>query len=179
MIKISDHIQLKAISNSDSDFLFGLMKKIYTPAYQHFWNDAGAWYINSQYAKENVLKELTEKKASYYFVLFKGEIIGIFRFLWDEKLVGLSQEKQVKLHRIYLHQKVQGKGIGKELLTWLEEKALQNKYEVIWLDAMNAHENTFQFYKKLAFTYHSHTFLSFDLMHDEVRKISQLYKTLN
>ena len=96
MILISEHIQLKVILNSDSESLFRLMKEIYTPIYQHFWTDAGAWYVNLQYAKENVLKELNEKNASYYFVLFKGEIIGIFRFLWDEKLVGLSQEKQVK-----------------------------------------------------------------------------------
>lgn len=178
MILISEHIQLKVILNSDSESLFRLMKEIYTPVYQHFWTDAGAWYVNLQYAKENVLKELNEKNASYYFVLFKGEIIGIFRFLWDQKLVGLSEEKQVKLHRIYVHPKVQGKGIGKELLSWLEEKALQNKYQVIWLDAMNAQENAFQFYKKLGFVYHGHTFLSFNLMHDEVRKMSQLYKTL-
>jgi GNAT superfamily N-acetyltransferase len=29
----------------------------------------------------------------------------------------------VKLHRIYLGQKTQGKGIGKKALSWLEDKA--------------------------------------------------------
>ncbi|MGK0413129.1 MAG: GNAT superfamily N-acetyltransferase [Polaribacter sp.] len=179
MIKISENIQLKPILASDSENLFRLMKEVYGLAYSHFWFDKGNWYVNSQYSKEHILKELSVVKAAYYFVLYKNEIIGNFRFVWDEKLPNLSEEKQVKLHRIYLHQKIQGKGIGKELLTWLEEKALQNKYQVIWLDAMNAQENAFQFYKKLGYTYHSHTFLPFDLMHDEVRKMSQLYKKLD
>ncbi|TXD52781.1 MULTISPECIES: GNAT family N-acetyltransferase [unclassified Polaribacter] len=179
MIKISENIQLKEVLSSDYEFLFRLMQEIYTPAYQHFWTDEGAWYINSQYSKENILKELLDKKARYYFILFKGKIIGNFRFIWDEKLEGLPEEKQVKLHRIYLHPKTQRSGIGKLLLAWLEEKAEQKGYQIIWLDAMNEQQNAFQFYKKLGYIYYSHTFLPFELMHDSVRKMSQVYKVLH
>ena len=63
MIKISENIQLKEILNSDSELLFRLMKEIYTPAYQHFWIDQGAWYINSQYSKENVLQNISNSDA--------------------------------------------------------------------------------------------------------------------
>lgn len=178
MIKISENIQLKEILNSDSELLFRLMKEIYTPAYQHFWIDQGAWYLNSQYSKENVLKELSNEKSRYYFILFKGKIIGNFRFIWDENLEGLPKEKQVKLHRIYLDPKTQGNGIGKLLVVWLEEKAKQKGYQIIWLDAMNGQEQAFQFYKKLGYTYYSHIFLPFELMHHSVRKMSQVYKQL-
>jgi ribosomal protein S18 acetylase RimI-like enzyme len=178
MIKISENIQLKEILNSDAEFLFTLMKEIYTPAYQHFWIDEGAWYLNSQYSKENILKELLDKKSRYYFILFKGEIVGNFRFIWDDNLKGLPEEKQVKLHRVYLHPKTQRNGIGKLLLAWLEEKAKQKNYQIIWLDAMNEQQNAFKFYKKLGYSYFSHTFLPFDLMHERVRKMSQVYKQL-
>ena len=115
---------------------------------------------------------------SYYFVLFNDQIIGNFRIIWDESLEGLPEEKQVKLHRIYLHQKTQGKGIGKKLLFWLEEKAIKKGYKIIWLDAMNEQPQAFQFYKKLGYKYHSHTFLEYDLLFESVRKMSQVYKTL-
>ena len=178
MIKISENIHLIAILNSDSESLFKLMKEIYPAAYSHFWQDSGNWYVNAQYSKENIEKELSEKKANYYFILFNDEIVGNFRIIWDEKLVGLSEEKQVKLHRIYLHQKTQGKGLGKKLLFWLEKEAKQKGYRIIWLDAMNEQLQAFQFYKKLGYKYHSHRFLPFDLMHDEVRKMSQIYKEI-
>ena len=121
MIKIPENIQLKRILDSDTASLFKLMKEIYPLAYSHFWTDNGDWYVNSQYSKTNILKELSEDKSEYYFILFKDEIVGNFRIIWDEKLEGLNQENQVKLHRVYLHQKTLGNGIGKKLLSWLEE----------------------------------------------------------
>ncbi|MDP5106653.1 MAG: GNAT family N-acetyltransferase [Polaribacter sp.] len=179
MITISENIQLMPILASDSETLFRLMKEVYPLAYSHFWVDKGDWYVYSQYSKENILKELSVENAAYYFVLYNDEIIGNFRFVWDEKLAGLSEEKQVKLHRIYLHQKTQGKGIGKKLLSWLEEKAKQKGYKIIWLDTMDEQPQAFEFYKKMGYTYHSHTFLPFDLLHKEVRKMSQVFKKLD
>ena len=179
MITLSENIQLKPILSSDSVALFKLMKEVYPLAYSHFWLDKGDWYVDSQYSTTHILKELSVENAEYYFVIYKDEIVGNFRFVWDEKLLGLSEEKQVKLHRIYLHQKTQGKGIGKELLAWLDEKAQQKGYEIIWLDAMDEQPQAFEFYKKMGYKYHSHTFLPFDLLHKEVRKMSQVYKKLD
>lgn len=178
MIKVSENIALRPILSSDTGKLFNLMIEVYSLAYAHFWTDNGDWYVNAQYSKENILRELSEEKTEYYFVLFKDEIIGNFRIIWDEKLVGFSEEKQVKLHRVYLHQKTQGNGIGKKLLSWLEEKASKRGYKTIWLDAMDEQPQAFQFYKKLGYNYYSHVFLPFDLLHNEVRKMSQIYKKL-
>ncbi|QTE24501.1 GNAT family N-acetyltransferase [Polaribacter cellanae] len=182
MIKISKNIKLKEITAEDSEVLFRLMQEIYPPAYQHFWIDNGNWYVNSQYSKENILKELSKENADYYFILFKNKIVGNFRIIWNEKIANLSEGKHVKLHRIYLHPKTQGKGFGKKLLFWLEEKAKEKAkekgYKIIWLDAMNEQPQAFQFYEKLGYQYHSHTFLAFELLKDEVRKMSQIYKVL-
>jgi GNAT superfamily N-acetyltransferase len=154
------------------------MKEVYTAAYSHFWTDKGAWYLNSQYSEDTVIKELSEENAVYYFIVFNKEVVGTFRFVWDEKLKGISEEKQVKLHRIYLHPKTQGKGVGKKLLSWLEKKAQKKGYQIIWLDAMDKQVDAFEFYKKRGYLYHTHLFLPFDLMHKEVRKMSQIYKKL-
>ncbi|WP_405610487.1 GNAT family N-acetyltransferase [Polaribacter sp. Asnod1-A03] len=178
MIYLSKNIQLKTILSSDSSTLFNLMKEVYPLAYSHFWKDKGAWYVNSQYSKENILKELSVKTADYYFIIFDNEIVGNFRIIWDEKLEDLSEEKQVKLHRIYLHKKTQGNGIGKKILLWLEDKCKEKGYKIIWLDAMDEQPQAFNFYKKQGYKYHSHTFLPYDLLYDKVRKMSQVYKIL-
>lgn len=178
MKKVAENLYLKEIKNSDYATLYSLMQEIYPPAYKHFWLDDGQWYINTQYAKENILKELSVENANYFFIVYKDEIVGNFRIIWDEKLSGLPEEKQVKLHRIYLHQKLQGKGIGKQLLLWLETFSKTKNYTIIWLDAMDAQPQAFQFYKNLGYKYHSHTFLMFDNMLDQVRKMSQLYKKI-
>ncbi|APZ45715.1 N-acetyltransferase [Polaribacter reichenbachii] len=179
MIKISENLFLRAITSNDAEILFKLMKEVYPAAYHHFWEDSGNWYVNTQYTKENVLKELKQLNADYYFVIFNDEIMGNLRIIWDEQLTGLQKEKQVKLHRVYLHKKIQGKGIGKQLFNWLETEVLKKGYKIIWLETMNAQPQAFEFYKKLGFKYHSHNFLPFNLMFKEMRKISQVYKNLD
>jgi GNAT superfamily N-acetyltransferase len=178
MIKVTEDIQLRAVLSSDTAALSQLMTAIYYATYSQFWTDNGDWYVNTQYSKESLLQELLEENSENYFIIFKDEIIGNLRVVWDEKLAGLSENKQVKLHRIYLQQKTQGNGIGKRLLSWLDEKAIKKDYKIIWLDAMNEQPQAFEFYKKLGYTYHSHVFLTFDFLHEAVRKMSQLYKIL-
>ena len=112
MVEIYKNIQLNKVKETDAAFLFDLMRERYGSAYSHFWEDEGAWYVRSQYSQEVILKELLEPQADYYFVIYKDAIVGIFRIVWGEKLKGLLQQKQVKLHRIYLSDEVQGKGIG-------------------------------------------------------------------
>jgi ribosomal protein S18 acetylase RimI-like enzyme len=179
MISINNELYLQPVLISDSRKLIVLMREIYTPAYSHFWKDGGNWYIDSQYSEAFLENEFLDPKARSYFIVYKGEIIGNFRFIWGEKLSGVSEEKQVKLHRLYLHPKTHGNGIGKIMLSWLTEKAVQNNYQMIWLDAMNEKTQAFEFYKKLGFQYFSHTFLDFKYMLDEVRKMSQLVKKLD
>jgi len=179
MIQITQHITLKPITKSDSKNLYALMKEIYSSAYQHFWKDKGDWYVNSQYSKKNIERELLEANADYYFIVFNDEVVGNFRILWNQKLPGFENKKSVKLHRVYLHPKTHGKGIGKKVLSWLENTAQQKGYELIWLDAMDEQPQAFQFYKKQGYQYHSHLFLDFDLLHDHVRKMSQIYKEIS
>lgn len=178
MIKISSNIQLQEIQVEDFKILETLMNDVYKAAYKHFWKDEGNWYVQSQFSKSNLEKELSEDKTRYYFVLFNAEIVGIFRILWDKKLLRLENKKSLKLHRIYLHKNTQGKGIGKQLLAWLEEEAIKKQYEMIWLDTMDEKPQAFEFYKKLGYQYHSHCFLDFELLFDNVRKMSQVYKVL-
>jgi GNAT superfamily N-acetyltransferase len=178
MILIEPSLKIQSIKSSDYTTLFNLMKEIYPPAYSHFWEDNGDWYLNYQYSKENFLKELYQENSDYYFVIFENEIIGNFRIIWNEKLRGFSVDKHVKLHRLYLHNKHQGKGIGKKLLSWLENKAVQKNFDIIWLDAMYEQQQAFQFYKKQGYKNYSHTFLQFENMFDKYRKMSQVYKLL-
>lgn len=178
MIKVSENLFLKRITSNDAETLFKLMKEVYPAAYHHFWEDSGDWYVKSQYNKVNVLKELAQPNSDYYFIIFDDEIIGNLRIIWNEKLAGLQHDNQVKLHRIYLHQKTQGKGLGKKIFNWLAEKAIQKEYKIIWLDVMDEKQQAFEVYKKLGFTYHSHYNLPFKLMFKEMRKLSQVYKKL-
>ncbi|WP_440879589.1 GNAT family N-acetyltransferase [Tenacibaculum sp. C7A-26P2] len=177
-IIISDLIKLSVVKTSDVTVMYALMKEVYSLAYGHFWKDNGNWFVQKQYGKQNILKEILEKNTEYYFVLYKNEIIGNMRIIWDEPLKNFSQKKIVKLQRIYLHPKVHGLGVGSSLLMWIENKAKKKQYEFLWLDTMNEKPQAFNFYKRKGFQYHSHCFLDFNLLHDSVKKMNQVVKDL-
>ncbi len=179
VITVTESIQLEEVQLEDSKTLLTLMDEVYKAAYKHFWKDEGSWYVQTQFSKNNLEKELSEDNTNYYFILYNGEKVGIFRILWGKKLSGFDNQKMVKLHRIYLHEKTQGKGVGKQLLTWLEEEAIKKQYELIWLDTMDEKPQAFEFYKKVGYQYHSHCFLDFELLFEEMRKMSQVYKILS
>jgi len=78
-----------------------------------------------------------------------------------------------------LNPKTHRKGIGKKLISWLEKKALEKGYQIIWLDVMDAQPQAYKFYKKLGYKYFSHELLTYNLLYNKVRKMSQFYKLLN
>jgi GNAT superfamily N-acetyltransferase len=132
MISITKDIQLRSILIEDQKELFDLMKRIYPPSYKHYWKDQGNWYINDLYTVKNVEKELSEKDTEYYFVLFQQQIIGIFRIVYHVDPYNEKDKSFVKLHRLYLDQTIQNKGIGKQLMTWLIVKVRKEGYPKLW-----------------------------------------------
>ena len=185
MITISDQLTLQPITLEDQSDLFELMQRIYPPAYAHFWEDQGSWYLNAQYGSENFKKELQEKGSYYYYIRFRESIttkeyttIGILKIIENYTYPEQPEASGFKVHRIYLDTTIQGKGIGKQLMMYSEKRAQETKHNLIWLDAMDQHPQAMSFYKKLGFTKGSLQSLDFDLLHDIYRPIWYLYKHL-
>ncbi len=151
MITLTSDISLHSIREEDQPRLMELMQAIYPPAYEHLWEDEGQWYLNSLYQKENLEKELQEEGNHYYFIQYQKEAVGILRYIENTPLPWDSAKNAVKLHRIYLHPKTHGKGLGKTLLVWLEEKAQSLSAAYIWLDVMDTQHQAIRFYEKTGY----------------------------
>mgnify|MGYP000201868340 CR=1 FL=1 len=175
-IQVSSAIKLQKITLNDQGRLYNLMKEIYIPAYHHLWEDGGEWYLDTLYSKENLKKELLEKKQEYYFVLYDNEIIGIFRILLESPLDIFPQKKALMLQRIYLHHNTHGKGIAKQLLDWLENLSKESNHDIIWLKAMDTQKQALRFYIKRGFIKAKNTSLSFPLLFKDLRGMYIMYK---
>ena len=179
MIEISKHIQLQSIQLDDHQILYDLMKRIYPPAYINYWKDDGEWYVNDLYNFENVKKELSQTKTGYYFVLLNQKIIGILRIVYEIDTHYKKDIKYVKLHRLYLDQTIQNKGIGYQIMSWVLENSKEQGYEYLWLEVMDKQTQARHFYEKLGFTRIDKVFISFDLVHEEYRGMLKMIKKLN
>lgn len=185
MITLSEQLQLQPIALEDQPVLFELMQRVYPPAYAHFWKDQGSWYLNSLYTFDNLKKELQEEGSYYYFVRFRESahskeytIIGIFKIIEDCTYPEQSELSSLKVHRIYLDNTVQGKGIGKQLMLYAQEHAQKSNHKLIWLDAMDQHPQAMAFYNSLGYSKGGLQQLDFELLHDLYKPMWYLYKHL-
>ena len=75
--------------------------------------------------------------------------------------------KQLKLRQMAVAPRLQGKGVGRRLIAFAEDIALQKKYETI---VLNARETALGFYQKLGYTVRSQAFLEVGILHYKMNK---------
>lgn len=180
MISISKTLQLKAITHNDYIKLNQLMQRIYPPAYKHFWkNENCSWYLDKCYGITNFNSELEDTNACYYFIIYNGLTVGIIRIVYNKSIKQFPNQLTTYLHRIYLGEDAQGKGIAKQLFIWVEKQVLKKNNTVIWLEAMDTKQQALKFYQKEGFKKLEYYKLDFKRIHKHLRGMHLMYKSLN
>ncbi len=179
MISISKNIELQDIKIEDQPRLMTLLEQIYPPAYKHLWiNENCRFYFNKFYSTENLELELSDPDAAYYFVIYKSNLVGVFRFVFNKTFKDFPKQQATYLHRIYLGEDAQGKGVAQQLFNWAENKVKQKGNTLIWLKAMDSQKQALRFYEKQDFNYGTKTHLDFQLIHPNLRGMQTMYKVL-
>jgi ribosomal protein S18 acetylase RimI-like enzyme len=163
-VALSKSLSLIPIAIKDYPMLYELMERIYPPAYNYLWPDNSAWYLKTIYGKDGVVRDLKDQNGFFYFIEAKGEIEGILKIQEDTPYPDQPFRKATRLHRIYLSEKTQGTGIGKQLLQYVEKLALKNGSELLWLDCMDSKLQALRFYEKHGFQKGRLTFLDYKLI---------------
>ncbi|EAZ79084.1 GNAT family N-acetyltransferase [Algoriphagus machipongonensis] len=176
MIQINSKLSLQPVRNKDHQKLFKLMEKVYKSAYQHFWTDHGDWYLELCYSERNLEKELSRERPHYYFVVFENKTVGILKYDFPFSPRKIEIPNAMKLHRLYLDESVQGKGVAKELMVHIEKVAIENKLNFIWLEAMKKKPQAKRFYEKMGYEWVYTYQLEFERLFPEVRGIQIMKK---
>lgn len=170
--------QFSPVLLSDHSKLFSLMEKIYLPAYSSIWKDGGKWFLNRNYSLENLKKELQDPRARYFFISTKEQEIGIVRYLIPSCTRIYPIPAATKLHRLYLHQDFQGKGIASQTIKMVENDSQKNGINTLWLEVMEFKEQAKRFYEKSGFELATTYLIDFEQMLPEYRWIEIRKKEL-
>jgi ribosomal protein S18 acetylase RimI-like enzyme len=127
------------------------------------------------YPEHKILAELSDKENLHYIVRNENEPVGYLKLRLQATLEGLPA---LEIERIYLHRKAAGKGMGKQLMLFSEEIALQHNKQLLFLKAMDSSVDALAFYHKLGYTDHGRLTLPFPLMKEEFRGMIILRKDL-
>lgn len=177
LIDINKNTQLEPVTIDSHSKLIELIQRIYPPAYKHLWkNEDCSFYVNTFYNYKQLQKELLEKDAEYYYVIYNAKTVGICRIQFNKPLNNVKTATYI--NRIYLGIEAQGKGVAKSLINWIEIIAKENNSNLLWLKAMDTQEQALKFYTKHHFKIKDKTNLDFNLLHKKLRGMFIMTKEL-
>jgi ribosomal protein S18 acetylase RimI-like enzyme len=117
-------------------------------------------YAAVAFAPEKMLSELNNPGSEFYFALIDNEIAGYLKLNVNQAQNEYKDENGLEIERIYVSGLHHGKHIGKKLLEFATDLAIQKEKDFIWLGVWEHNQNALGFYKHHGFELcGSHDFL--------------------
>jgi ribosomal protein S18 acetylase RimI-like enzyme len=108
-------------------------------------------YIHDSFAPTKILAEIGDETAVFFIVYLNKHAVGYAKMRENTKLDCIETENSVELQRIYLVERVFGRGIGEILLKHCLETARQKGFETLWLGVWEENKRALRFYEKHGF----------------------------
>ncbi len=105
-----------------------------------------AYMMEMMYSVAALQQQATENKHHFIVALDDETPVGFASFE-----LNANETKKTKIHKIYVLSNMQGKGIGKQLINFIDREAEKHKQSALFLN-VNKHNIAQHFYKKLGFT---------------------------
>lgn len=108
-------------------------------------------YVLNYFSKKNLEAEISDPETAYYLAEENEELVGYFKLGRQNNQALLNQNSHSEIERIYVDEKLQRGGIGKQMLDKIISLAKERKNEYIWLGVWQKNEKAIAFYKKNGF----------------------------
>jgi diamine N-acetyltransferase len=110
-----------------------------------------AEYIRESFAAEKVRAEIEDENTLFFIIFLDGRAVGYAKMRTDSEHECVNNETAVELQRIYIVERVFGKGVGERLLNHCLETAKSKGFETLWLGVWEENRRAQRFYEKHGF----------------------------
>jgi GNAT superfamily N-acetyltransferase len=171
---------MRKVVLSDLQELRDIGTKSYVPHYAQMWKPDGLdWYLNRCFGDEFLQNELVDANVEYYIISFTERNIGILKLVLHKPLPDSDVENALYLEKIYFIKEWTGKGVGRELMNFVFERAREINCDCIWLVAMDTATKPIAAYQRAGFAIYSRKQLDFELIKDKYRGTFVMKKCFN
>lgn len=168
---------IKECTAEDIPTILRVALQSYKEHYTYLWWDAGEAYMERNFSFSAIEKELAEEHSYFYLLYANNEPAGFLKINDAKPLAPHSREDCLELERIYLLEKVSGKGIGKKAIDFVRQVAIKKRRKLMWLKAMDS-SLAVVFYQKMGFKLTDSITLDLPYMKDEWRNLLVMKKQL-
>lgn len=132
-------VSLKKIAQKEAHSIHQLAQTIWPKAFEHILTEEQIGYMMQIMYSIPVLESEIARGVEFYVLKVDGEDLG---YTAIEK----KDYESWKLHKIYLHEKLRGKGVGKFQLRSMEKIVADYGAEFLYLN-VNRYNKAVDFYK--------------------------------
>ncbi|MBV6443422.1 MAG: GNAT family N-acetyltransferase [Haliscomenobacteraceae bacterium CHB4] len=163
------NFHIRKLTVADLPLLQYVGRATYEPYYPHVWKPGGLdWYMEKCFGTDVLTAELADAGIEYLLATDReGQIIGFLKLILLKPVPGTVITNALCLEKIYLMPAFFGKGAGRALMEWTEEKARQSGREAVWLQVMKS--GPVAAYERADFINIGPTRFEFDLLKEEER----------
>lgn len=135
-------------------------------------------YLENNFSKEQMLKELNNKQSMFFFAELKGKLTGYLKINVGKAQTEIQDDNSLEIERIYILKKFQGYGIGRALLKQAIQLAHEKNKNCIWLGVWEKNKRAIKFYKKQGFNkFDTHIFKLGDDEQTDILMKLEIHKT--
>lgn len=167
-------VTIRKVEPDDLSALLLFSEKTFFDAFYHLNNpcDMRA-YASRFFTEEQMIAEMSNPLSHFYFALINNEITGYIKLNFGAAQSDVRDDQSLEIERIYVSKYHQGKQIGKTLLDFSIQTAIDNKLQYIWLGVWEQNDRAIKFYNDYGFTqFGQHDFmLGDDLQVDLLLKL--------
>lgn len=109
-------------------------------------------YLAKNFALDKIKSELADPDSTFLLAYENEEPIGYAKLKASEAPDSVNGLEPVELVRIYVDQKMIGKGYGSVLMKSCIKQAKHDGYKTMWLGVWEKNEHAIRFYEKWGFT---------------------------
>lgn len=108
-------------------------------------------YFEEAYSLKTLSTELGNPDSETYFIMHEEEIAGFLKVNWGSAQTERELEDAFEIQRLYVLQKFQGFGLGKQLFEFALELATKNSFSWAWLGVWEHNTKAQAFYNRYGF----------------------------
>ena len=145
---------------SDIPKIIEVAEAVWKQTYRAFLSEEQVEYMYEKMYSPEFIQWQMQTGTTYLMCLENEKILGFVAYEIKEDVYGLLKNEIIYLHRIYIKQDTQGKGIGKLLMSEVIKIAQKNHCPCIQLN-VHRKNTAMYFYKKMGFELYEKTDIAY------------------
>lgn len=153
-------IQITRVENTDAARLLELSRRTFFDAFEHLnaAEDMEA-FASKAFTFKTFEQQLNNPDSQFYYAMVDGEPAGYIKLNYRTAQTELQDAKSLEVERIYVLQQYQGQQIGKQLMEFSIQTAVDENLDYIWLGVWEHNAGAIRFYQSKGFeAFGSHGF---------------------